>query len=251
LPRLSIITVSHNSRATLEHCILSVASQDVDKEHVLVDGASDDGTHKVIERHRDRFSTVISEPDEGIYDAMNKGIRAAKGVVIGFLNADDFYPEPGVLEPVIEAFEDPDVEACYGDLVYVRQGDISKTTRYWKSGDFSPQKFYHGWMPPHPAFFVRREVFEKYGLFNTRMGSAADYELMLRFLVRYKLKAAYIPRVLVHMRTGGVSNASLANRIQANRKDREAWEVNGLRPYPWTLWAKPLRKVGQWVKRPR
>jgi len=143
------------------------------------------------------------------------------------------------------------VEACYGDLVYVRQGDISKTTRYWKSGDFSPQKFYQGWMPPHPAFFVRREAFEKYGLFNTRMGSAADYELMLRFLVRYKLKAAYIPRVLVHMRTGGVSNASLANRIQANRKDREAWEVNGLRPYPWTLWAKPLRKVGQWVKRPR
>jgi len=249
MTKVSVITVSHHSQATLEHCIHSVAAQDVDKEHVLVDGASSDDTRQIIERYREKFSTVISEPDDGIYDAMNKGIQAARGEVIGFLNADDFYPQTGVLDQVIKVFDDPDVEACYGDLVYVRKDDISKTVRYWKSGPFQSKKFYHGWMPPHPTFFARRSVYEKYGLFNLALGSAADYEMMLRLLLKQGIQVAYIPEILVHMRSGGVSNASMANRLQANRMDRKAWAVNGLRPHPWTLWAKPVRKLGQWLIR--
>ena len=148
---------------------------------------------------------------------------------------------------VVKAFSDPEVQACYGDLVYVKRDDISKTVRYWKSGEFKPEKFYHGWMPPHPTFFVRRSVYEQCGLFNLELGSAADYEMMLRLLFKQRIKAVYIPEVLVHMRSGGVSNASVGNRLQANRMDRKAWTVNGLRPYPWTLWAKPIRKLRQWV----
>jgi len=241
--------VTHDSQATLEHCIHSVAAQDVDKEHVLVDGGSGDDTQQIIARNRGRFSTVISEPDEGIYHAMNKGIRAARGDVIGFLNADDFYPHADVLDRVVKAFSDPDVQACYGDLVYVKNADISKTVRYWKSGPFKPKKFYNGWMPPHPTFFVRRPVYEKHGLFKLELGSAADYEMMLRLLLKEGLQTVYIPEVLVHMRSGGISNASVGNRLRANRMDRKAWEENGLRPYPWTLWAKPVRKAGQWVAR--
>jgi len=226
-----------------------VAAQGVDLEHLLVDGGSGAETQKIIERHRDKFSVVISEPDGGIYDAMNKGIQAAKGDVVGLLNADDFYPDTDVLGQVVKVFDDPEVQACYGDLKYVKRDDISKTVRYWKAGDFEASRFYHGWMPPHPAFFVRRTVYERHGLFNLELGSAADYEMMLRLLLKQGIRTAYIPKTLVHMRSGGISNATTANRLQANRMDRKAWEVNGLRPHPLTLWAKPIRKVGQWVVR--
>ena len=118
--------------------------------------------------------------------------------------------------------------------------------RHWKSGTFTPGKFYWGWMPPHPTFFVQREVYQRHGLFNLELGSAADYEIMLRFLVKHQLSATYIPEVLVKMRTGGVSNASFANRLAANRMDRKAWDVNNLRPYPWTIIMKPVRKISQW-----
>jgi len=249
MTRLSIITVSYNSQATLQHCICSVAEQGGNLEHVLVDGASTDKTHEIIDRHRHQFSTVISEPDSGIYHAMNKGIQAAVGDVIGFLNADDFYPEMGMLASVIEVFDSSDVDACYGDLKYVNQGDISKTVRHWKAGEFHPKKFYRGWMPPHPTFFVRRSVIEEHGGFREDLGTAADYELMLRLLLKHGIKVSYIPRVLVHMRTRGASGASLAGRLRANRMDRKAWQVNGLRPYPWTLVVKPLRKLGQWAYR--
>ena len=122
--------------------------------------------------------------------------------------------------------------------------------RYWKSGEYNPRKFYWGWMVPHPTFFVRREVYEKYGLFNLELGTAADYKLMLRFLLKHKISCIYIPEVLVTMRVRGVSNSSWVNRIRANRMDRKAWEVNGLKPYPWTLWMKPIRKMPQWFLRP-
>jgi glycosyltransferase len=201
---------------------------------------------------------------------MNKGIRLSTGDVIGILNADDFYADERVLEKVADVFANQSVDACYGDLVYVKeQGSRIKdrgsrcssqishlgaqdyhVVRYWKSQSFHPDKFYWGWMPPHPTFFVRRSVYEKYGLFNLNHGSAADYEIMLRFLLKHRIKVAYIPEVLVKMRVGGVSNASLENRLKANQMDRKAWEVNGLKPYPWTLWMKPLRKIPQWWQRP-
>jgi hypothetical protein len=137
----------------------------------------------------------------------------------------------------------------YGDLVYVDREDTERVVRYWKSGDYHPRRFYWGWMPPHPAFFVRRSVYSNYGLFDLEQGSAADYELMLRFLLKYGIRPAYLPEVLVKMRRGGMSNATLANRLRANRLDRRAWVVNELQPYPWTLWMKPARKLGQWVRK--
>jgi glycosyltransferase len=244
---ISVITVTLNSEKTLEQCIESVSNQKVTSQHILVDGNSTDGTVELIKKHQHRFDVVISEPDHGIYDAMNKGIQAATGDIVGFLNADDFYPQPDVLDHIARAFENPQVRACYGDLKYVGSNDVSKTIRYWKAGEYQPGNFYQGWMPPHPTFYVRREVLQKFGGFNTAMGSAADYELMLRILLRYQQQAAYIPKVLVHMRTGGTSNRSLVNRLKANRMDKQAWKVNGLKPYPWTFIAKPLRKTRQWM----
>jgi len=244
---ISIITVTHNAESTLEDCLESVTAQSANVEHLIIDGASTDGTQQVIRKYQNTLEKVVSEPDEGIYHAMNKGLRMVTGDIIGILNADDYYPSKNVLSWVADAFSDPTVDACYGDLVYVDSKDTNKTVRFWRADDFDSSKFYWGWMPPHPTFFVRRSVYERYGMFDLSLGSAADYEIMLRFLLKCGLKAVYVPQVLVNMRTGGVSNASIKNRLLANKMDRKAWQVNGLRPYPWTLWFKPLRKVGQWV----
>ncbi len=244
---ISIITATWNAANTLSDCLDSVVNQDVKVEHILVDGASTDKTLEVANEYGEYLAKVVSEPDSGIYHAMNKGIKLASGDVIGILNSDDFYPDDRVVRRVVEVFENDEIDACYGDLRYVDFSDTSRIVRYWRSGEFDPAKFYNGWMPPHPTFFVRRAVYERYGLFNLQLGSAADYEIMLRFLLRYRVRAVYIPHVLVHMRTGGVSNSSLVNRLRANCMDRKAWEVNGLKPRPWTLVMKPLRKVGQWV----
>jgi glycosyltransferase len=180
---------------------------------------------------------------------MNKGIALASGDVIGILNADDFYADENVIARIAAAFGDESVDACYGDLVYVDTIRTDKVFRYWRSGDYRAERFYHGWMPPHPSFFARRALYDQYGSFNLALGSSADYELMLRFLLRYGAKAVYIPAVLVKMRTGGVSNASLRNRLQANRMDRLAWRINGLLPRPWTLYMKPLSKLNQFFRR--
>jgi glycosyltransferase len=290
-PSLSVITATWNAAATLRYCLESVATQVVKVEHVLIDGHSTDATLGIV-RQYPHVSPIVSEPDRGIYDAMNKGLRLCTGDIVGILNADDWYADDRVLERVAKAFEDPEVDACYGDLVYVtpvtrdsgragaQEGHDSgnpstrdsekavnknlhnesrvtrhasrnfKILRYWKSGPFSPEKFKWGWMPPHPTFFVRRSVYERFGLFNLDLGSAADYELMLRFLLRHRINVKYIPEVLVYMRVGGASNESIKARIKANRNDRKAWEVNGLKPYPWTLWMKPLRKIPQYFLRP-
>jgi glycosyltransferase involved in cell wall biosynthesis len=258
----AIITVTYNAAATIADCLASVNAQSVPVEQIIIDGDSSDGTLDIV-REISPHARIFSEPDKGIYDAMNKGIGLASGDVIAILNADDFYADEKVLERVAKAFEDPCVEACYGDLVYVKTGSkfgvrgserrTSKgftVVRYWKTMPYHPDRFHWGWMPPHPTFFVRRSVYERYGLFNLNLGSAADYELMLRFLLKYGIKVAYIPEVLVRMRIGGASNSSLRNRLAANRMDRKAWEVNGLKPHPWTLLMKPLRKIPQWWQRP-
>ena len=248
---ISIITATFNAEATLGDCLASVQNQqDVSAEHIVIDGGSTDRTVDIVENAH--VSQFISEPDNGIYDAMNKGIGLATGNVIGILNADDFYTGDQVLSTVVRAFRENRAATCYSDLQYVDYTNTDKVVRHWRSGTFTgPKQFYWGWMPPHPTFFVRRDVYEKYGVFNLELGSAADYEIMLRFLVKCGVKAAYIPEVLVKMRTGGVSNASVKNRLTANRMDRKAWTVNRLRPYPWTLWMKPVRKVGQWVFKKR
>lgn len=243
---ISIITATYNSASTLRGTLESVLEQGVGAEQIIIDGGSKDQTMEIVTSypHIDKW---VSEPDRGIYDAMNKGIAMASGEVIGILNSDDFYADERVLSRVAEVFTDPRVDSCYGDLKYVHPLDTTKVTRNWKSGSFSREAFFWGWMPPHPTFFVRRSVYEKYGCFNLELGSAADYELMLRFLVKHRISTVYISEVLVKMRAGGASNLSLKNRLKANRMDHKAWYVNELRPYPWTSVMKPLRKIGQFL----
>lgn len=244
---ITIITPVRNNAETIQHNIRSIASQNVPSQHILVDGVSTDDTLEIIQRQQSPGSIIISEPDKGMYDAINKGLKHAKGEIVGILNADDYYPTDKVLALVQETFTDLDIDACYGDLIYVDRLNTDKVVRNWRSGHYNRRKFYTGWMPPHPAFFVRRKLYERFGEFRLDMGSAADYELMLRMLLKHQVNTAYIPQVLVHMRNEGMSNASLQNRIRANRFDRQAWRVNGIRPRPWTLLAKPLRKIGQWL----
>jgi glycosyltransferase involved in cell wall biosynthesis len=245
--KVSIITVALNSAEYIEDCIKSVVSQDYkDIEYIVIDGASTDGTIDVIRKYEKYVSLLISEPDHGIYDAMNKGIKIATGEIIGILNSDDMYADETVIRSVANCLSEDGIGTCYGDLVYVDRNNTDKLVRYWKSGDFNKKKFKRGWMPPHPTFFVRRGIYEQYGVFNLELGSAADYELMLRFLLRHMIKTKYLPEVLIKMRTGGISNISIKMRLIANYMDRYAWKVNDLKPYPWTLIFKPLRKINQY-----
>lgn len=212
---------------------------------MLIDGASSDATLAIAGEYPDHFARIVSEPDEGLYCAMNRGLALATGDIVGILNADDFYVSGDVLAAVAEAFNDAAVAACYGDLEYVA-ADGERVVRRWRAGAFGRDKFFNGWMPPHPALFFRRSVYERFGLYREDLGTSADYEFMLRVFVKHGLTASYIPRVLVRMRQGGASNRSLGARWRANRGDALAWRVNGLRPRPWTVLAKPLRKAGQW-----
>ena len=242
---MSFITISYNSKATIERTIQSVLAQkNADIEYIVVDGASNDGTVQLIQQYEANISSWISEPDKGIYDAMNKGIELATGELIGLLNADDYFADDNVLSTIIAAFQQNNCDAAYADLCY-KKG--KKVVRYWKSGRYKLNDFKLGWMPPHPTFYLRRLCYKKYGFYRTDMRSAADYELMLRMLYKNELKTCYIPKVLVNMEVGGVSNASFKNRVQANREDQKAWEVNGLN-MPWyTPILKPLRKLPQWI----
>lgn len=246
--KISIITAVRNGAATIGDCIESIRQQTIPVEHIIIDGCSTDETLNIVKSNNLRY---ISEPDKGIYDAMNKGIQLASGEIVGILNADDFYSHGKVFEKVVSIFENPDTDSCYGDLVYIDHQDTERIIRYWRSGSYNPDQFYQGWMPPHPTFFVRRKIYEKYGLFDLSLGSAADYELMLRFLLKHGISSVYIPEVLIRMRTGGISNISLKNRLRANHMDRIAWTINGLKPYWWTMWMKPLRKIGQYFIRAR
>lgn len=246
--KVSIITVVFNGADTIRDCIESVLSQTYPQvEYIVVDGQSTDGTVELVRSFGDRITRFISEPDKGLYDAMNKGIGLATGDVIGILNADDLYKDDQVITDIVQTMQQTNSDAAYGDLVYVDQQNLDRVTRYWRAGKYREGAFLWGWMPPHPTFFVRRWVYEQYGLFTLRFRSAADYELMLRFVHKYKIKISYLARTLIMMRTGGVSNRTLDNRLNANQEDREAWKMNGLRPYFFSLWLKPLLKVKQFI----
>jgi glycosyltransferase involved in cell wall biosynthesis len=247
--KITIITATYNSAATVRDTLSSIAGQQYnDIEHIIVDGLSKDGTLAIVNEFP-HVARVISEKDNGIYDAMNKGIQLATGEVIGILNSDDFYNDQAVLEKVMSVFNDPAVDTVYADLQYVRQDNTQIVTRTWKAGSFQKRDFYYGWMPPHPTFFVRRRVYEKAGVFNIALRSAADYEFMLRVLVKHNINARYIPEVLVKMRSGGMSNASWKNRLKANKEDLMAWKLNELKPYFFTTWLKPARKIFQFITR--
>lgn len=244
---VSIVTpVMDDSR--LGAALDSILSQEVDSpiEVIVVDGGSTDETVQIIENYRDDIDVLVREPDEGLYDAMNKGIERASGHVVGILNADDRYDHRGVLEQVIGTLESERVDSCYGDLVYV--GDDDHVIRYWKGGYYRPRKLYLGWMPPHPTFFAKRSLYERYGGFDLRYPIAADYELMLRLLLKHGVSTTYIDDVLVRMATGGQSNASLSNIVQANREVAQAWWDNDLTGGILAPFFKPLRKVPQFLR---
>jgi len=244
--KISVITVSYNSGSTIGDTIRSVVSQKYDDvEYLIVDGASKDNTSEIVKSFGSGVTFFLSEKDKGIYDAMNKGVSLAKGEVIGILNSDDFYSDENVLNDVMNLFEETGADALYADLDYVDQLDTSRIVRKWRSGAYRDGLFKWGWMPPHPTFFVKRAVYEKFGAYNLSLKSAADYELMLRLLHKHKLKVAYLPRTIIHMRTGGQSNVTIKNRIKANMEDRIAWKINDLKPGILTLTWKPLRKIKQ------
>lgn len=217
--KISLITVCYNSEKTIAQTIQSVVEQDyANKEYVIIDGASADNTVPIIQSHAASIDEWRSEPDHGIYHAMNKGILLATGDVIGLINADDQYVHPQVLSKVARVFEDPQVHACYGDLVYFSEHNPDKIIRYWKSMSYKPGLFAKGWCPPHPTFFVRKSVYDKYGFFDLNYKMGNDVELMMRFLEKYHINSVHIPEVLVKMRSGGVSNRSLKNIFLQNRE---------------------------------
>ena len=234
--KISVITVAYNSAKTIADTLDAVAVQThTDIEHLIIDGASKDGTVEIVRSHANPQIRLISEPDKGIYDAMNKGLAQATGDVVGFLNSDDFYADAAVLAKIASAFQDLAVDACYADLFYVSQ-DNSRVVRYWKSKPFAKGGFARGWCPAHPTFYVRRSVVERLGLFDQSYKLAADAEFMMRYLERGQVRAAYIPHVLVRMRLGGASNQSWKNISQQNKEIFAALRKNGI-PFSRVLFA--------------
>jgi glycosyltransferase involved in cell wall biosynthesis len=248
--KVSIITVAFNAADTIADALRSVEEQKhPDIEHLIIDGGSSDGTQELVRNWGGEERRMISEADEGLYDAMNKGLRMASGELVGVLNADDLLEDDRVIEDLVEAFERTAADAFYGDLVYVDKKDTDRVTRRWKAGPYRPGRFLKGWMPPHPTFYARTTLFRTYGGYRTALSSSADYELMLRMVHKHGARLSYLRRTMVRMRVGGKSNVSLKNRIRANMEDRKAWRMNGLRPPFYTLWMKPLRKLFQFWKR--
>ena len=244
--KISIITITYNSESTLEQTIQSVVNQSYpDIEYIIVDGKSNDNSLNIIEKYKSHITSIVSEKDAGLYDALNKGIELATGEVIGFLHSDDFYINNQVIQKYANTFLKTQCDAVYSDLYYVDRTNTDSIIRKWKSGKYHPTSFKNGWMPPHPTFFVKKEMYSKYGKFNLDFKSAADYELMLRFILKHKIKIAYLPEYTINMRVGGKSNLTLKNRVFANLEDRLAWKKNGLKPRFYTLYLKPLRKLLQ------
>jgi len=247
--KVSILTVVFNNVINIEQCIKSVLGQTYKNlEYIVIDGKSSDGTLDVIKKYEHGISKWISEPDHGVYDAINKGIRMATGDVIGILHSDDFYASDKVIEKMAEAFTRYDVQSVYGDLVYVSK-DGSRLIRYWRAGEYQEGMIKWGWMPPHPTFFVKKEVYQKYGCFNTSLRIAADYEMVLRLLAKQKITTCYIPEVLIKMRVGGISNGSIKGLVRKTVEDYRALRINGLNLAILTVLSKNLSKIPQFFMR--
>jgi glycosyltransferase len=245
--KISIITAVYNRAGTIGMAVESLKAQThAEFEHVVMDGGSTDGTVAILEGLADHRSVITSEPDRGIYDALNKGLARASGDVIGLLHSDDVLARGDVLAKVAQAFASGPVDAVYGDLDYVRRDDPARIVRRWRSGEFTRARLRYGWMPPHPALFLRREVIEQFGGYDTSFRIAGDYDAILRYFSSDGFRAAYIPEVLVKMRLGGESNRSLGRIARKSREDYRAIrgnKVGGLH----TLAFKNLRKVGQFL----
>ena len=246
--KVSIIVSVFNNKNTIAAAINSIISQDYDDiECIVVDAGSTDGTVEIIKGFGDRINTFISEPDRGIYDGLNKGISLATGDVIAFLHSDDVYAHETVISNVV-GFFDNDTQGVYGDLVYTDKVDMSKVFRYWKSCDFSPSLLSKGWMPPHPTLFLRREVYQKYGTFDTSFKIAGDYDFMLRIL-KDNIVVKYLPQVVYKMRVGGESNRSIKNILNKSKEDLRAMRKNEINNPFFALFYKNMSKIMQLVRR--
>ena len=246
-PKISVITAVFNRAQTIEQALDSVRSQTwPEVEHVVIDGASTDGTLEILRAHEDRIDVLVSEQDDGIYHALNKGLARATGEVVGLMHSDDFFANDRVLEKVAAAFADPAVDGVYADLDYVAKDEPGRIVRHWKSGQYLPRKLAWGWMPPHPTLYLRRSVIEQWGGFDTSFRVAADYDAMLRYLAKGGIRLAYIPEVLIKMRVGGESNRSLTHIMRKSREDHRALRKNGVGSFG-TLILKNVSKIGQFL----
>lgn len=244
--KITIITVVYNAAQHLRDCIESVLAQHYAQvEYILIDGASTDQSFQIAQEYSDRIAVLISEPDKGMYDALNKGIALATGEIIGILNADDILADHHVLAEVAATFKTAEVEGVYGDLNYVAQNDVTQIQRKWKSAAAKPKDLALGWMPAHPTLYLKATLFKELGGYSLNYGSAADYELMLRFLYRNKISTAYLPKLMVNMRNGGMSNQTMKHRYVALLNDYHALRKNHV-PVPiLALLLKKLRKIKQ------
>ncbi len=249
--KVSIITVVYNNKVTICNAIDSVLNQTHKNiEYIVIDGGSTDGTIELIKGYTNKIDTFISEKDYGLYDAMNKGIGLATGDVIGILNSDDVYFDDNVLESVVKTFREKKTDSVFGDLYYVDQYDLNKVVRYWKSSNFELGSFANGWHPPHPSFFVKKEVYEKYGLFDLELKVSADFDLMLRFLEKHQISSVYLPKVLVKMRKGGQSNKTIKNIIISNNSILRSFDKNKIKINKFTyIFYRLVSKINQMIKK--
>tara|TARA_B100000508_G_scaffold140981_1_gene144801 strand:- start:6426 stop:7178 length:753 start_codon:yes stop_codon:yes gene_type:complete len=248
--KVSIITVVWNNVSTVAEAIESVLNQSYSNiEYIIVDGKSNDGTVEVIEKYANKIDTFISEKDNGLYDAMNKGIQIATGDIIGFINADDVINSNNCVEEIVKKFESTNADVVYGDKIYVDPQNPSKVVRYWKSGEFNRNSYKKGWMTPHLSTYIKKDLYNKFGGFRGDFKIAADYELMLRFIYKQEAKTHYLPMVIAKMRAGGLSNGSLKNVAISNYEVYKSWKVNGLSISPLIAIQKPMRKLAQLFKR--
>jgi len=248
--KISIITVVYNNKETIAHAIDSVLGQKYkDIEYIVIDGNSSDGTVDVVKSYGKKISKFVSEPDRGIYDAMNKGIRLASGDVVGILNSDDFYIDDEVIGRVVREFEEKKVDSVFADLVYVKPDDLGKYVRRYSSKKFKPSKFAYGWMPAHPTFFVKKTFYDQHGLYKTDYKIAADYELLIRFLHRYRLTYSYIDAVLTVMRMGGASTSGFRSNWILNKEILRGCHENGIRTNLAKIYSKYPKKILELVKK--
>jgi glycosyltransferase involved in cell wall biosynthesis len=216
-----------------------------------MDGGSKDRTLEIIAQYREHVDVLVSEKDKGLYDAMNKGIAHATGEIVGILNSDDFYAHSGVVSRVVREFKEKKTDTVFGDLVFVNPDNLSKVVRYYSPKHFKVEWFEKGDMPPHPTFFVKRKLYERHGTFNTKYKIVSDFELMLRFLHKHKASWSYIPEVLVHMRTGGISTSGIRSKLRLNREMREACASHDVKTSMAKIYSKYFTKVFQLVSRPK
>jgi len=246
--KVSLITVVYNGEKYLNECFESVKAQDyADLEYIVIDGGSTDSTLSIVEQHKKAIGQFVSEKDKGMYDALNKGITIANGEVVGILNADDMLAGTDVISNIVKQFKEEKSDGVYGNLNYINPDQANSIVRKWVSKPFTLKDIKLGWMPAHPTLYLKKDLFEKYGNYSLDYGTAADYELMIRFLYQHQVKAVFLNQLIVNMRIGGMSNASFKQRYHAMLNDFKAMRSNAI-PYPIiTLLLKKISKIGQFL----